>query len=144
MRIVLLSSLLCLTACDLKSKEEAEIKTMIMELVTADNRSDLESVVSYYTIDATLMPPGKPSISGRENIRTNYKNIFSTTRLQLETKIEGVEINGFSALAWGFISGKAISLNDSTVSMLDEKYLMHLVKMEGEWKIYRLIWSSNK
>jgi len=144
MRIVLLSFLLVLAACDLKSREETDIKTMITELIAADNRSDLESVLHHYTMDATLMPPGKPSISGMNNLRSNYQHIFSTTRLQLETKIEGIEVNRFSALAWGFNSGKAISLKDSTIREINDKYAMHLVKEKGEWKIERLIWNSNK
>ena len=115
---------------------------MIDNLIAADNRSDLQSVLRHYTNDATLMPPGKVSISGMEQLRENYKNIFAITHLQLASKVEGVEINRFSALAWGHNTGKAISLKDSSVRGINDKYVAHLVKEKGEWKIERLIWNS--
>ncbi len=143
MKIVLFIVGIFLLSCNHIANDEDAIRSMINDLIAADNRSDLQSVLTHYTNDATLMPPGKASISGMEKLRENYKNIFATTRLELATKIEGVEVNRFSALAWGHNSGKAISLKDSSTRIINDKYLAHLIKEKGEWKIERLIWNSD-
>src|ERR1700752_4891187 len=129
-------------SCNHIANDEDAIRNMINDLIAADNRSDLESVLTHYADYATLMPPGKVSISGGEKLRENYKNIFATTRLELASNIEGVEVNRFSALAWGHNTGKAISLKDSSTRIINDKYLAHLIKEKGEWKIQRLIWNS--
>ena len=132
-----------LLSCHHIANEEDAIRSMINDLIAADNRSDLQSVLVHYANDATLMPPGKVSISGLDKLRENYKNIFATTRLELATKIEGVEVNRFSALAWGYNTGKAVSLKDSSVRVINDKYVAHLIKEKGEWKIERLIWNPD-
>ena len=142
MRIILIIVYILLLSCDHIASEKEAIRSMINDLIAVDNRSDLESVLSHYAPDATLMPPGKPSISGLEKIRENYKNIFATTRLELATQIEDVEVNRFSALAWGYNTGKAISLKDSSVRTINDKYVAHLIKEKGKWKIQRLIWNA--
>jgi len=142
MKTALFIATILLLSCRRIANDEDAIRSMINDLIAADNRSDLESVLTHYASDATLMPPGKVSISGIEKLRENYKNIFAGTRLELATKIEGVEINRFSALAWGYNTGKAISLKDSSIRVINDKYVAHLVKEKGEWKIERLIWNS--
>jgi ketosteroid isomerase-like protein len=130
-------------ACKQIASEETVIRNTINDIIAADNRSDLEAVLSYYSSNATLMPPGKLSFSGKDRIRINYQGIFATTRLQLESNVEGVVINRFNAIAWGHNTGKAFSLKDSNVRVINDKYLMHLIKENGKWKIQRLIWNSD-
>jgi len=143
LKAVLFIATILLLSCHRIANDEDAIRSMINDLIAADNRSDLEAVLTHYSSDATLMPPGKAAISGMEKLRENYKNIFATTRLALATKIEGVEINRFSAMAWGYNTGKAVSLKDSSTRTINDKYLAHLVKEKGEWKIRRLIWNSD-
>ena len=143
MKLVLFIAGMLLLGCNQTAKEEDAITRLINDLIAADNRSDIESILSHYTLDATLMPPRRPSISGIENLRETYQNIFATTRLQLQSKVEGVDVHGFSALAWGSNTGEAVSLRDSSVRSINDKYIAHLIKENGEWKILRLIWNAN-
>src|SRR5262245_15327047 len=138
MKSLLFIGSIFLMSCNEITEQDA-IKNMIHDLIEADNRGDIVAVLSHYSNEAILMPPGKTSISGTENLKANYQNIFATTHLELETSVEGVEVNRFSALAWGHNIGKAISLRDSTVRQINDKYLIHLIKVTGEWKIERLI-----
>src|SRR3954462_512019 len=91
--------------CKEISSDDYAIRTMIDSLIAADNRGDLEAVLSHYANDATLMSPGKASISGKAKLKSNYENIFASVHLKLQTSIEGIELNSASALAWGANSG---------------------------------------
>jgi ketosteroid isomerase-like protein len=130
--------------CKQISSDDQAIRITIDSLIAADNRGDLEAVLSHYADDATLMPPGKAPFSGTAKLKSNYENIFASVHLQLQTSIEGVELNNHSAFAWGTNSGTAVSITDSNVRKINDKYLMHLIKDGQDWKIQRLIWNSNE
>jgi ketosteroid isomerase-like protein len=90
------------------------------------------------------MPPGKASISGTAKLKSNYENIFASVHLQLHTSVEGIEVNNHGAFAWCANSGTAISIRDSSVRKINDKYLMNLIRDGEDWKIQRLIWNSNE
>ena len=140
----LLFLLALLTSCGNQDKEEVELVRQTIEgIIEADNHSDLEKVMSFYHDNAVLFPTGKPSIAREEAIRENYKQIFSSWRLELETKIEETR----AAADWAFVTGRnkgtRISLSDGSTEPIDDQFTMLLEKQDGEWKIRKLWWNQN-
>ena len=109
----------------------------------ADNAADVERIVSLYTDDAMLIPAGKPNISGNDAIRKNYENIFSSSRLQLSAKANEVIESGKTAIIIGNTTGNVTKIKDSSIASVNDKFIMILKVVNGQWKIYRLMWGKD-
>jgi len=133
--------LLVIVSC--KSDRDSPDRTL-SEIMNADNAADVDKIVSLYTADAILMPAGKPNITGSEAIRKNYENIFSVSKLELTATPDEVHESEEFAIIRGTTTGKVHNLKDSSVINVNDKFIMMLKKIAGEWKIYRLMWSKNE
>lgn len=139
---ILFLLLLALLYCNTKKTEQSPAETLA-RIIRADNKGDIETVMSLYTTDAILMPAGKENISGHEAIRKNYEAIFSNSALQLHPRIEEIIQSENIAVIRGTITGKVISKKDTAESIVNDKFLMVLKNESLNWKIYRLVWGEN-
>ena len=125
------------------SNTNQDPETILSEIMKADNAADVERIVSLYTDDAMLIPAGKPNISGNDAIRKNYENIFSSSRLQLSAKANEVIESGKTAIIIGNTTGNVTNLKDSSIASVNDKFIMILKVVNGQWKIYRLMWGKD-
>ena len=133
--------LLIFPAC--KEEPITDPATTLRDVIQADNRGDLEKVVTLYTADAMLLPAGRTDIMGRDAIREHYGQIFSTTTLQLHPRVLEEWTRHDIAMIHGTITGKTVSKTDSSEHIVDDKFLMFLKMDSGKWKIHRLMWSQD-
>ena len=137
------SVLLFLFIISCKTKTNGPAYT-VHEIIKADNAGDIEKIISLYTDHAVLIPAGKPNIIGKDSIRKNYETIFSTSKLELHPLIIEVTQSDDLAVIEGAISGKVFILKDSSTMVVNDKFLMTLKNVAGNWKIHRLMWSKNE
>lgn len=131
-----------LISCTQGEKNEAElVRAVANGIIDADNRADLEDVLSYYHPDAMLLPPGKQEITGIAGIRKNYENIFASSALFLSLQAEEVTVRGDVAICRGRTQGKVMVRADSSQRNVNDKFVMILTKTGQGWKIKRLIWN---
>jgi ketosteroid isomerase-like protein len=114
----------------------------LSEIIKADNSGDVDKIVSLYTNDAMLMPAGKPNISGSGAIRKNYEGIFSASKVELTATTDEVYQSEEFAVIRGNTTGKIHSLKDSSTVDVNDKFIMMLKKVSGQWKIHWLMWSK--
>lgn len=139
-KIILFIFLIVSISCT--GPDEKEVQAVVHGIIQADNKSDLEKVLSYYKDEATLFPPGdRPTVQGKENIMANYASIFSNTKLNLKVSIEKVSIVD-RKVAWctGRTFGEATNLDDNSVREVNDKYVMMLEKVDEGWRIVSLKW----
>ena len=57
-----------------------------------------------------------------------------------------IEVNQSDDLATieGIISGKVFNLKDNGFTIVNDKFLMTLKNVAGNWKIHKLMWSKNE
>src|SRR5258705_12888324 len=72
------------TKIDLKAEEDAILKTDSTWAALAKDGKDVEKVISYWSDDAVVLPPGQPAVKGKDALRKmveDSKNIpgFSIT-----------------------------------------------------------------
>ena len=128
--------------CTQPEKTETQaIKQIVNGIIDSDNKGATEEVLNYYSKEAVLMPPGKPSISGKEAIRNNYEQIFTTSNLDMKIDIEEMRESDNWAVCIGRTYGTVTMKSDSPEKQVDDKYIMMLEKKNSEWKINRLIWN---
>jgi uncharacterized protein (TIGR02246 family) len=117
------------------------VHNLVQAIIAADNRADIEKVISCYHSDAMLLPPGKQQIIGEDAIRKNYEAIFSSSVLTLTIKEEELTISGDYAICMGRTSGEVLSKTDSTTREVNDRFIMILERRNRVWKIKRLIWN---
>ena len=121
---------------------DREARRVVAEIVDADNRGDLETVMSLYADDAVLLPPGEPPVRGRGVIRQRYEAIFSSSTLALVGTVESLRVAGDLAVVRGATSGTVTSKTGGGELKVDDKYVMVLERSDaGRWLIAELMWN---
>lgn len=138
---LILSALLAVACAQTENSNPDDVRAVVNGILDADNRADIERVLSYYDSDAVLMPPGRDEIRGIENIRRNYENIFATSVLNLSSEEETITLHGDLAIYKGRTKGKILLKSDSSERNVDDKFIMILKSTNGTWKISTLIWN---
>jgi uncharacterized protein (TIGR02246 family) len=128
----------CTNAAD---HDRQAVHDLVQDIIAADNRADIENVISCYHSDAILLPPGKQQIVGSDAIRKNYEAIFSSSVLTLTIREDELTIAGDYAICIGGTSGKVLSKKDSTTREVNDRFVMVLQKRDQVWKIKNLIWN---
>jgi uncharacterized protein (TIGR02246 family) len=110
-------------------------------IVAADNRSEIEQVLAYYTADAVLMPPGSAPVRGRDAIRPRYEALFAGFKPAIEGRIDEACAAGAVGFVRGHNGGRMVPLGVGSPRALDDVYLMVLRReADGAWRISHLMW----
>ena len=147
LQLVLWQSLFGLACCTSESKESKDddsstVNNVIYQLIAADNQSDVDAILSFYTSDIEFHPKGREISKGIQNIRTNYEAMFKSYRLELVTEIMDTHVDGNIAVVKGINKGSRISLSDGSVTPIHDGYEANLtLDKKGVWKINKLYWS---
>jgi ketosteroid isomerase-like protein len=105
------------------------------ELISKRNYGSIDQI---YTSDATVMPPGAPMITGRENVRAFWKatvEALNPTGGKLETL--SIEVLGDRAVEIGRAT------IESAGPTLEVKYVVVWKREDGAWKLHIDIWNPN-
>lgn len=118
-----------------------EIRAVASGIIAADNASDIERVLSYYSTDAILMPPGEAPVAGRNNIRPRYEGLFADFTPEIEGHIDEACAGSGFGFVRGHNGGRLVPHGDGTARVLDDGYIILLRREEdGTWRISHLIW----
>ena len=133
------------TACqtDKRAADEAALRKLDDEWSRAAGSKDVEKTISYYSDDAILMLPNLPRLTGKESIRTLWKEMFASQTFSGGWKTTKVEVARSGDLA--YVTGDyEFNETDSGRSMTDTgKYLQVWKKQpDGSWKCTAGMFSS--
>ena len=104
---------------------------------------DVPAKMRLYTVDAVLMPPEGPVVSGQEAIRLWHEVFFKKGTSPGVSKVDEVQVFGEWGFARGTFSGTAPSRTGGPPSSVSEKWLVVVRRqVDGSWKIARDIWTQ--
>ena len=123
----------------------AAISQQLNRYEQALNSADVERVMALYADDAVFMPQHSQPAVGREAVRTAYRRVFDTIKLDIRFQID--EIRPLSR-DWAF----ARTRSSGTVKLLSsgqqaspeanqEIFLLHR-ETDGQWRFARYIFST--
>ena len=102
----------------------------------AFNRSDVESIVSVFAEDGTVMADGTPTVTGHAQIRSTYKGAFESICVHFEYAIEKVVEEGNMVIVRAHATGTITMLStNSTNTAPQHRELFVLRKSDAGWKI---------
>jgi ketosteroid isomerase-like protein len=106
---------------------------------------DLDKTVSYYSDDATVLPPNAPVATTKEAIRKVWQDMLATPGFVISWKATKVEVAKSGDL--GFVSGTyEVTMNDASGKPVSEKgkYVEVWKKQaDGKWKCGTDTWNSD-
>ena len=131
---------LAISGCAPQVDVEAEsvaIRDAMVEWVEAENAKDVERMLSFFTDDASLLPPGAPMATGKEAIRGLLSQSIAIPGLTLSAQTTKVEVCGSGDLAY------SLGLYEATVNDPQGKPITHDGKFvvvwrkqpDGSWKV---------
>ncbi len=125
-------------------KDKAAITEVSAARAKAFNAMNATEIAKYFTVDGTLMAPGKEVSIGRRAVEDYYRGIFDEFDVVLESFYVEVEVSGDLAYGRGEAKVYATSRIDGLESISKSKYLNILKRQDdGSWKTTHDIWNSN-
>jgi uncharacterized protein (TIGR02246 family) len=123
----------------------AAVKEIYSEYAASLNSGDLERWISLWTDDGVQMPPGAPTVIGKQRIRAAVKGSLDQLTFDMEIPpSEEVRVAGDWAFARGNYSATMTSKQGRDAIEIDGKYLTIFEKQaDGSWKIHRDVFNSN-
>lgn len=122
-----------------EATDRAAIETASQSWVAAFNARDVDAMALLTTEDIALLPPDSGPVRGRQAVTRNWRLAASTAEDRLAATTEEVVIAG--DFAWT-LGGFTRTLPNGTLA--DQgKFLEIWKRVEGRWKIHRVMFSSN-
>ena len=95
--LILVSLVLIFVSCNAPQTNVAEVRKVIEEdldnFMTAFNAKDAANLASLYAVDAIILPPNRPRVSGRANFEPWFRDQF-TICSDLKLTINQVDASG--------------------------------------------------
>jgi ketosteroid isomerase-like protein len=106
-------------------------------------KRNFDALDQIYTIDARILPPGAPIISGRSEIKQFWSNLVQTVNAK-SAVLESVDVivAADSAIEIGRATLTA-EAEDQSQNQMEVKYVVHWKQEDGRWKWNVDIWNSN-
>ena len=125
--------------------DEAALRKLDDEWSRAVGSRDVEKTISYYTDDAMVMLPNIPTLTGKEPIRSLWKNMLDSPSFGGGWKASKVEVARSGDLAYVSGSYEFAEKDDSGKPITDKgKYLEVWRKQaDGGWKCVAGMFNSD-
>ncbi|MBF0498165.1 MAG: nuclear transport factor 2 family protein [Deltaproteobacteria bacterium] len=127
----------------LAGQDDVAIDKVRLDFNAAFNQGNAKAMDQLIDPNAIWLPPGEPSIAGKDKILARYTNIFAGVRSKFELKPGEIQVCG----GWAFVSGDYTRVDTpkagGTFKQVSGHYLFVLKKQpDGTWKITRDIWNE--
>src|SRR5213595_2877219 len=127
------------------SKAEQALRDADAAWSKATGSKDLDKTVSYYSNDATVLPPNTSAATTKEAIRKIWQDMLASPSFVISWKATKVEVAKSGDL--GFLSGTyELTMNDASGKPVNDhgKYVEVWEKQsDGKWKCGTDIWNSD-
>lgn len=124
-------------------KDMNAIKEVVKKYENAINNHSLEGIVEVFDVDAVVLPPNAPAVTGHAGIREHYKRItHQGTAIEITLEIQELIISDDVAYVHSLNYGK-VKFADSDESSIDSKSMMILRKTMDGWLTHWYIFNSN-
>ena len=127
------------------TKAEQSLRDTDAAWSKAAGSKDLDKTVSYYSDDATVLPPNAAAARTKEEIRKIWQDMLASPGLDISWKATKVEVAKSGDL--GFVSGTyELTMNDASGKPVTDKGKYVEVwekKSDGKWKCGTDTWNSD-
>lgn len=155
--ITLFLVLVLVSVCSLPAEQQKPVKQATTEAdiaaildiwskyATAINNADIDSWISLWIDDGVQMPPDRPAIKGKEQIKANVQSTLDQFIFKMEIFNEEVKVADDWAFARGTYTYSLTPKEGAEPYENTGKYLTILERQaDGSWKIARDCFNNNE
>ncbi len=141
--------ILLLAACASQERPDLEgvtaaVNDIWTQYSSSLNSGDIDLWMSLWTEGGVQMPPGEPSVIGKDQIRARNKAVLDRFTFNIGITNEEVGVAGDWAFARGTYKLTLTPKAGGEAIVVDGKYMTILQRQpDGSWKIHRDIFNSN-
>ena len=124
------------TKVDLKAEEAAIMKADSAWSALSAEGKDVDKIVSYWTDDAVVIPPGQPAVKGKEALRKFVEESFKIPGFSISWRSSDLRFSPDGKLAYMY-GENMTNMHDSTgnkVSIPGRGYSIWRKEADGSWK----------
>ncbi len=149
MRLTFIIFLLIMaSSCQPKPKinieqEKANLMASAQGYQDAGKTMDVNKILSYYTDDARVLPPGEASVAGMPALKTYMDGFKSLTNFQASFEVPLIHLDSNGEMGYSLSNG-ALSWENEEGKLQEEKIRdLHIwVKVNGQWRISIDTWNA--
>jgi len=140
---VLIASLGCRSVAN-TSDAKSQILRLDAEWSQAAQSRDVDRVLSFWSDDATVFPPGRPAVVGKPAIREFVLESFRTPGFGISWKTNDVVVSRSGDLAYGTGTNRVIFTGSDGKQVTVEGKAVAVWRRdpEGDWKCIIDIWND--
>ena len=116
-----------------------DIKNLITTYFKKLNDADAESISSLYSEDGIIMPPGLPTVSGREQVKKFYGMALGKKKFNMVTEVAEIIEDTNLTVVRTLSKGTSVTIETNQTNKEDSKELFVLKREGSEWKIARFM-----
>jgi uncharacterized protein (TIGR02246 family) len=105
---------------------------------------DVEKVLSYWTDDATVYPPGQPPVTGKDALRRYVTDGFAIPGFSIRWETTAFEVSASGDMAYG-TGTNVVTMNDAQGKLMTERGRSVTVwrkGADGRWRCVADIWNA--
>ncbi len=122
------------------SKIRAGVEAANQRFMDAVSRGDAAAAAALYTARAQLLPPNSAMRSGKQAIQAFWQETLDAGVKQ--AKLQTVEVEGHGDTAYEVGQYWLAAADGRTID--SGKYVVVWKREQGQWRLHRDIWNSNK
>ena len=126
---------------DIKAEKKA-IKEAGIASFEAEDKKELEKLLSYFADDVIVQGPNMPQLQGMDALREFYKG-FLPTLVTIKGESSHIEVASSGDMAWDIGYNKAEYKGPEGNFKDQGKYFCTWKKINGDWKIAVIAFSSD-
>ena len=132
------------TAPDTRAADESAVRDADAQWAKAAGANDLDGTVSYYTDDASLLPPNAPIATGKQAIRAVWATML-TPDTTVSWQVSKADVARSGELAYVMGTYQIAAKNPQGKSQEDRGKLVEVWKKQadGKWKTVADIFNSD-
>jgi ketosteroid isomerase-like protein len=143
--LTLLASACSQQTPDTTAADESAVKDQDTQWAKVAGANDLEATVSYYTDDASLLPPNAPIATGKQAIRAVWANSILSPDATVTWQVTKADAARSGELAYVVGVYQITAKNSKGKSLEDRGKLVEVWKKQadGKWKVVTDIFNSD-
>jgi uncharacterized protein (TIGR02246 family) len=124
--------------------DAAALASVVQRYAQALRSNDVEALVALYADDGVFMPESAPVAAGRAALRTAYRTIFGTLKLDLEFRVLESQASGDMAWVRSQSQGKVKTLATGVEVQASYNELCVFGRSSGTWKLRCFLYATTK
>ena len=129
---------------DLKAEESAILEADSTWAALAKEGKEVDKIISYWSDDAVVLPPGQPAVKGKNALRRMVEDSKNIPGFSITWKSSDLHFSPDGKMA--YMNGENLmSMNDSTgnkISTPGRGYTIWRKETDGNWKCVVDIWNN--